>query len=140
MFDIVTALYNKAPFITRTIESVIAQDFTDWHLFVVDDGSTDDGPDRVAKFSDSRITLIRQKNAGVGPARNTGIAAGSSPWVAFLDADDIWMPDHLSELDKVRKAYPDAALIGTAIKRFRARAAAFVPAKAMCACRAISMK
>lgn len=118
MFDIVTPLYNKAPFISRTIESVIAQDFADWRLFVVDDGSTDDGPDLVAQFADKRITLIRQKNAGVGPARNTGIAAGSAPWVAFLDADDVWMPDHLWELDKVRQAYPDAALIGTAIKRF----------------------
>lgn len=118
MFDVVTALFNKGPFVKLTIESVLAQRFTDWRLFVVDDGSTDNGPDIVAKFRDPRIHLIRQANAGVGPARNTGIAAGSAPWVAFLDADDVWMPDHLAELDKVRQAYPDALLIGTGITRF----------------------
>jgi glycosyltransferase involved in cell wall biosynthesis len=113
VFDIVIALYNKARFIERTIESVLAQNCPDWRLFVVDDGSTDDGPDRVARFTDPRITLIRQKNAGVGPARNAGIAAGSAPWIAFLDADDLWASDHLAELDKVRRTYPDALLIGT---------------------------
>ena len=118
MFDVVTALYNKAPFVERTIESVLAQSFAEWRLFVVDDGSTDDGADRVARFADPRITLIRQKNAGVVLARNAGIFAGSAPWVAFLDADDIWTPGHLAELDKLRQAYPEAMLIGTAITRF----------------------
>jgi|SRR5579884_2312655 len=118
MFDVVIALYNKAPFIERTIESVVAQSFCDWRLYVVDDGSTDDSAQRVSRFTDPRISLIRQKNAGVGLARNAGIAAGSAPWVAFLDADDVWTPDHLAELDKLRDAYPDAALIGTAVTRF----------------------
>jgi glycosyltransferase involved in cell wall biosynthesis len=118
MFDVVTALYNKAPFVERTIESVLGQSFGNWRLYVVDDGSTDDGADRVSRYADPRITLIRQKNAGVGPARNAGIAAGSAPWVAFLDADDIWTPSHLAELDRLRQTYPDATLIGTAITRF----------------------
>jgi len=118
MFDIVTPLYNKEEFIEATIRSVLAQSFAEWRLFIVDDGSADRGPELVRRFQDPRISLIEQTNRGVGPARNTGIHAGSAEWIAFLDADDVWNADHLEELDALRRSFQDALLIGCAFRRF----------------------
>ena len=99
MFDIVISLYNKEKFIGATIEAVLAQTCRDWRLFIVDDGSTDRGAEIVRGFDDPRISLIRQQNQGVGPARNTCAHAGAAKWIAFLDADDLWNAGHLAELD-----------------------------------------
>jgi glycosyltransferase involved in cell wall biosynthesis len=118
MFDVVMPLYNKEKFVGQAIESVLVQSFTDWRLFVVDDGSIDHGSDVVRGFHDPRISLIEQSNQGVGPARNAAIEAGSAEWIAFLDADDLWSRDHLQELDEVRRAFPQAGLIGCAFRRF----------------------
>jgi glycosyltransferase involved in cell wall biosynthesis len=118
MFDVVVPLYNKEKFVEGTIQSVLAQSFAEWRLFVVDDGSMDGSADVVRCFKDSRIQLIEQPNRGVGPARNRGIRAGSSEWIAFLDSDDVWDFDHLEELDALRRAFPEAALIGCAFERF----------------------
>ncbi len=118
MFDVVMPLYNKEEFVGATIEAVLAQSFPHWRLIIVDDGSSDRSPALVAGFNDPRISLIPQKNQGVGPARNVGIHAGSGEWIAFLDADDVWNADHLAELDMLRQAYPAAALLGCAFRRF----------------------
>jgi len=118
MFDIVMPLYNKEGFVREAIDSVMAQTFAEWRLFVVDDGSTDGGAEVVRAFGDPRIELIEQPNGGVGPARNRGIRAGKSDWIAFLDSDDVWNADHLEELDELRGRFPDAALIGCAFQRF----------------------
>lgn len=118
MFDVVMPLFNKEDFVGATIESVLAQSYADWHLFVVDDGSSDGGGVLVRRFDDPRITLIEQENRGVGPARNAGIAAGKAEWIAFVDADDVWNEDHLAELDCLRTQFADAALIGCAFRRF----------------------
>jgi glycosyltransferase involved in cell wall biosynthesis len=118
MFDIVMPLYNKEEFVGATIDAVLAQSFADWRLIVVDDGSSDGGAEVVRGFDDPRITLIEQKNRGVGPARNVGIRAGANDWIAFLDADDIWNADHLAELNSLRRDFPQAGLIGCAFTRF----------------------
>jgi glycosyltransferase involved in cell wall biosynthesis len=118
MFNVVMPLYNKQEFVAATIEAVLAQSYRDWRLFVVDDGSTDRSAEVVRGFDDPRITIIEQANCGVGPARNAGIAAGTAEWIAFLDADDVWNADHLAELEALRRAFPKAALIGCAFKRF----------------------
>jgi glycosyltransferase involved in cell wall biosynthesis len=118
MFNVVMPLYNKQEFVAATIEAVLAQSYRDWRLFVVDDGSTDRSAEVVRGFDDPRITIIEQANCGVGPARNAGIAAGTAEWIAFLDADDVWNADHLAELEALRCAFPKAALIGCAFKRF----------------------
>lgn len=119
MFDIVMPLFNKQDFVASSIECVLRQDFERWRLWIVDDGSTDGGVEVVERFSDSRITLLRQQNAGPGAARNAGIAAGEAPWIAFLDADDIWLAGHLRELDVLRRDFSAAALIGTAYVEWR---------------------
>ncbi len=73
----------------------------------MDDGSTDNGPEIVAAYKDSRLKLIRQANAGPGAARNRGLAESKSPLVAFLDADDEWMPEFLETSLMVLEANPD---------------------------------
>jgi Glycosyl transferase family 2 len=118
MFDVVISLYNKEKYVEATIDAVLAQSCADWRLIVVDDGSSDQGAELVGRYGDPRITLIRQANHGVGPARNVGVHAGSANWVAFLDADDVWNADHLAELDALRRAFPQAVLIGCAFERF----------------------
>jgi glycosyltransferase involved in cell wall biosynthesis len=97
--DVIIPLYNKQATIERAIRSVQSQTFSDWRLIVVDDGSTDQGPQIVdhMRRHDLRIELIGQSNAGPGAARNAGISAATAPYLAFLDADDQWYPWHLQE-------------------------------------------
>lgn len=110
--DVIVPLYNKAGTVERAIGSIREQTFTDWQLIVVDDGSTDESPDIVRGMNDPRIKLIRQENQGPGAARNRGIAAGESPYVAFLDADDQWHPWYLENaLRAIEES--DAALVGS---------------------------
>ena len=127
MFDIVMPLFNKEIYVSRTIEGVLAQSCEDWRLFVVDDGSTDGSVAAVESFDDPRIKLIRQPNAGPGAARNTGILAGGAEWIAFLDADDFWMPDHLQVLGDLRQHFPSAVLIGSAYRQWTGDDVAALP-------------
>ena len=114
MFSVVIPIYNKRPTLARTVACALAQTFGDFELILVDDGSSDGSLDSVAGVADPRVRRLRQANAGPGPARNAGIAAARGDWVALLDADDLWAPDHLEELDRIRRRHPDAGLIGTA--------------------------
>ncbi|MDB5929083.1 MAG: glycosyl transferase, family 2 [Polaromonas sp.] len=113
-FSIVIPLHNKAPYVGCTIESVLAQTFTDFEIIVVDDCSTDGSAALVAAIADPRLRLVHQKtNAGVSAARNRGIESASGEWVAFLDADDSIHPDYLAFLLKAQQACPDAQVVGT---------------------------
>jgi glycosyltransferase involved in cell wall biosynthesis len=96
------------------VNSALAQSFAGFELILVDDGSTDGSLDTVGDLADPRIRILRQANAGASAARNAGLAAARADWVAFLDADDLWLPDHLAELHRIREQHPDAGLIGTA--------------------------
>jgi glycosyltransferase involved in cell wall biosynthesis len=104
--NIVTPAYNVAPYVAATLASLCAQTHADWRLLAIDDGSTDDTAAVIAGFSDPRIRLIRQANAGVSAARNRGIAELDGAAVMFLDGDDWLAPDALARLA--------AALQGTA--------------------------
>jgi hypothetical protein len=107
-FSVIMPLYNKAPWVRRAIDSVIAQRVEEWELIVIDDGSTDGGGDIVASMADPRIVLITQKNQGVSSARNAGILLARGDWVAFLDADDRWLPRCLIVFEGLMGKYPDA--------------------------------
>jgi len=88
--------YNAEKYITDSITSVLKQSFTLWELIVIDDGSTDKTAEIINSFlTDKRITLIRQANKGVSAARNVGIKAAKGNFIAFLDADDAYLPENL---------------------------------------------
>jgi glycosyltransferase involved in cell wall biosynthesis len=112
-YSIVIPLYNKERYIGRALESVLKQSVTDIEAIVVDDGSTDDGTHVVQGYDDARVRLIRQPNGGVSAARNRGIAEASGQIVAFLDADDSWMPDFLETIDRLYRNYPDCGAFAT---------------------------
>jgi len=104
-------VYNGAPFVGTAIESVLAQTERDLELVVVDDGSTDETAQVVARYTDHRVRYLHQENSGPSAARNNGIRETTGEWVAFLDCDDRWLPRKL-ELQLARAAErPDAGLV-----------------------------
>jgi len=110
LVTVVTPLYNKEPYIRRCLESILAQTLQDFEIIVVDDGSRDGGPEIVASILRDGDQLIQQANAGPGPARNTAVAAGRGQFIAFLDADDTWMPEFLATIMDLFDRYPAAGL------------------------------
>lgn len=105
VFSIITPMWKGASLVGATIESVLAQSFTDWEMIIVDDCSPDDGAGAAVVQSyadkDSRIKLIRAKvNRGSSGARNQAMEAATGRYFAFLDSDDIWHKDYLSTMMK----------------------------------------
>ncbi len=109
--SVVIPLFNQAAYIDRSITSALAQKPEPEQVVVVDDGSTDDGAARVEALRDPRIKLLRQANAGVSAARNRGISESSHELIAFLDADDEWLPGHLQSLVGMAEKYPAVGLL-----------------------------
>lgn len=95
-FSVVIPTYNRADYISKTIDSVLTQDFQSFELIIVDDGSTDDTGSVVGRYQDNRIRYICQANAERAAARNVGIRNAKGTYVTFLDSDDIFLPHHLS--------------------------------------------
>ncbi len=96
--SIVIPAYNVAPYIGETLDSVFAQTFADYEVIVVNDGSPDseDLERALARFID-RLNYLKQENRGASAARNAGVRAAQGEFVAFLDADDLWLPNYLDE-------------------------------------------
>lgn len=106
MISIVVPLYNKMHSIANTITSVLEQTYSNFEVVIVDDGSTDNSLGVISKtFSDSRIRVINQKNAGVSAARNAGVRAATADWIVFLDADDLMLPNCLDTLMALQLEY-----------------------------------
>lgn len=110
MISVVIPLYNKEERIAHTLQSVFTQTFQDFEIVVVDDGSTDNSVEEVEKFTDSRIRLIHQTNAGVSAARNRGIEEARGELIAFLDADDEWKPRYLETQYGLYQKYPECSV------------------------------
>ncbi len=106
--SVIMPVYNGARFVGKAIESVLAQNFQDWELIVVNDGSTDATAAVLAGFSDGRIHVIHQPNGGEAVARNRGLDALSGGYVAFLDADDLYLPNALEDMSDYLDAHPEA--------------------------------
>lgn len=105
--SVIIPLFNKEKYIVRALNSVFAQTYQDFEIVVVDDGSTDNGPELVQKYRDPRLRMVRQANEGPGAARNRGIKETTAPYLAFLDADDEWLPDFLRRYLEALKVNPD---------------------------------
>jgi glycosyltransferase involved in cell wall biosynthesis len=111
--SVVIALFNKADYIRTAVESVMSQSHPAREIIIVDDGSTDGGPERICDLVHNRVRIISQDNAGPSAARNRGVAEAHCPWVAFLDADDVWLKNHLTTLAEAAKSFPGAAVVGS---------------------------
>ena len=104
--------YNRQPLLARCLGSVFNQTHTVDEVIVVDDGSTDASVQEIQQ-NWPQVTLIAQDNHGVSHARNIGIAAASSDWIAFLDSDDEWLPEKIAAQVSLIENEPDAKLIHT---------------------------
>ena len=99
LVSIIMPSYNTAPYISDSIQSVLAQTYGDWELIIVDDCSTDDTDRVVTSFlSDRRIKFFKnERNSGAAVSRNKALQEAKGKWIAFLDSDDLWMPDKLQK-------------------------------------------
>ncbi|MHB9131982.1 MAG: glycosyltransferase family 2 protein [Armatimonadota bacterium] len=114
--SVIVPLYNKAPYIQRAIDSILHQTFADFEVLVVDDGSDDGSAEVVRACPDARVRLILQEHGGVSVARNRGIAESRGRLVAFLDADDAWLPSFLAIVTALHQRFPQAGALGTAYR------------------------
>lgn len=96
LFSVVIPSHNRYERLRAAVASVLNQSFTDYELIVVDDGSNDNTPDIAVEYA-GRLKYIWQQNLGVSSARNAGVEAGDSRYIAFLDSDDLWLPNKLEE-------------------------------------------
>jgi glycosyltransferase involved in cell wall biosynthesis len=112
LISVIIPTYNRGWIIKEAIDSVLAQDYVNFELIVVDDGSTDDTHDILNSYQKSFLVL-RQNNKGVSSARNRGLAAASGHFIAFLDSDDIWLPQKLSQQVDFFQSNPDALICQT---------------------------
>ena len=122
MISVVIPLYNKEQSIAATLQSVLAQTYTDFEVIVVDDGSTDNSLKVVREYASSLpcyqgrdggrplIRVIHKENGGVSSARNRGIEESQGEYIAFLDADDLWAPNYLTTLAALITDFPNAGL------------------------------
>ncbi len=113
IISVVMPLYNKEREVSRAIKSVLNQTVKDFEVIVVNDGSTDKGRDVVSTINDQRIRMINQENRGVSAARNRGIEETRSELIAFLDADDEWMPYFLETIFRLLRNYPSCSVFAT---------------------------
>ena len=117
-FSVIIPLYNKAPYVKKALESVLAQTYADYELIIIDDGSIDGSAeiaeailqDPASRLSPLAFRLLKQQNAGVSAARNNGVAQASGDYIAFLDADDWWEPTYLEKMAQLIEDYPEAGL------------------------------
>ncbi len=99
LVSIITPCYNGSKYISKTIDTVLAQTYTDWEMIIIDDGSKDNSIDIIKAYAekDQRIRFLQQKNAGSAAARNNGIRICEGQYIALLDADDLWDAEFLEK-------------------------------------------
>jgi glycosyltransferase involved in cell wall biosynthesis len=117
MFSVVIPLYNKERHVKEAIDSVLRQTVQDLEIIIINDGSKDGSLSEAENFDDSRIRIINQTNSGVSVARNRGVEASHNQFIAFLDADDVWLEDHLENIKILIKKFPNAGLYASAYEK-----------------------
>ncbi len=109
--SVIIPAYNQARYVRKAIQSVFEQTFPNFELIVVDDGSTDETPQILASIIDPRMRVIRQPNAGLSAARNTGVRESTAPLVTLLDSDDFFLPDKLSVQKEYLDTHPEIGMV-----------------------------
>jgi glycosyltransferase involved in cell wall biosynthesis len=113
----IVPVYNCAQYVGKAIESILAQTYRAQEIIVVDDGSTDNTREALEPYKDS-IIYVYQKNAGEPAARNTGIRHSTGEYIAYLDADDLWLPDKLQLQMEYFRTHPQCDLVYTDMMTF----------------------
>lgn len=108
MISVIIPLYNKEQIVERSVRSVLSQDYDDFEVVIVDDGSTDRSKEVVRGIDDARIRIVEQENGGPSKARNTGVRYAKGEWVVFLDADDELLPGALSYFLGMQERHSEA--------------------------------
>ena len=111
-FSVIIPIFNKANTIVQALDSVCNQSIQDFEIIVVNDGSTDNVLDVLQKYP-YPLKVISQRNMGVSVARNTGINNAEGEYICFLDADDMWYPNHLAVIMDMMSQNPDISYFGT---------------------------
>lgn len=129
--SIVTPAYNASRHIAETIRSVRDQSYEDWEWIIVDDGSTDDTREIIAReIADSvRVRVYEQENKGVSAARNRGLEAARGRYLALLDADDLWLPENLERKVGVLRQEPNIAFVYSNMYRYFERSGQTLPSE-----------
>jgi len=107
--SVIIPTYNRALVVQEAIASVLAQSHAPFEIIVVDDGSTDDTTAHLAQFS-NKITLLQKDNGGAASARNVGIKQAKGDWLAFLDSDDLWLPDRMATFYRDLSGAPETTV------------------------------
>jgi len=111
--SVIIPTFNRAKKAARAISSVLYQGFTDYEIIVVDDGSTDETKNAMRQFGEKIRYIDHPSNCGVSAARNTGIRKSGSPFIAFLDSDDYWLPGKLEAQTAFFRTHPEAMICQT---------------------------
>ncbi|MEA5616605.1 glycosyltransferase family 2 protein [Cronbergia sp. UHCC 0137] len=114
--SVVIPVYNSEISVAATIESVLSQTYPDLEIIIVNDGSTDQSMAICQQFDDQRIKIIHQKNRGLAGARNTGIRHATGDFLAFVDSDDLWLPE---KLEKHLQHFNNSPKVGVSFSRSR---------------------
>jgi glycosyltransferase involved in cell wall biosynthesis len=112
LISVIIPTYNRAGVLPEAIDSALSQDYGNFEVIIVDDGSTDETPALLERYG-TRITVIRQSNRGVSAARNRGVREANGDLIAFLDSDDLWQPGKLSTQAAFYKSHPDVLVCQT---------------------------
>jgi glycosyltransferase involved in cell wall biosynthesis len=106
----VITTYNSGAFLEEALASVLAQTRPPEEIIIIDDGSTDDTPERMRRWA-KRVAYHRQANAGSSVARNNGWRLAGASWIAYLDADDLWLPDRLERQEAWVRDHPETEAV-----------------------------
>lgn len=115
--SVVLIFLNGEPYMREAIDSVVGQTYDDWELLLADDGSTDGSTELAREYANLWAPKVRylehegHRNLGMSATRNLGIGKASGEYVAFIDADDVWLPQKLAEQVEVLEAHPDVAMV-----------------------------
>ena len=116
-FSIIISVYNKEKYIKSTINSVLNQSYKDFEIIIINDGSTDDSVKIIESLEDKRIKLITTINQGASNARNIGIKAASSTYIALLDGDDTWKTSYLQYMHDAICKFPELKIFAAGLSQ-----------------------